>query len=178
MKMLDGLVFENAQSAKDFALRLRDVVNLYGLDGIDIDDEYSQCQNSYVNSLVTVVSEFKKLMPNKIISKALFSDSNYFDARYEGKRLGEVLDHGWEMSYWNASCSRIDAYKNRGMSTDKLGIGVSTTSTALSTAQELLQCTQNQNLSFMVFNVNRNSLTFLNSLWGDVHASEECFNNN
>ena len=170
--------FENVSDAKAFATNLSAVVTRYGLDGIDIDDEYSKCNNEYENSLVTVVTEFKKRMPNKIISKALFRDTEYFLPSYEGKRLGEVLDYGWEMSYWDGSCNRINSYKENGMTANKLGVGVSVSSTSLGTAQGLLSCTEEQGLAFMVFNVNQNSLPFLNGLWKDVHATQSCFENN
>ncbi len=70
--------FTSQQDAQNFAEYLKsDVVDRYGLDGIDIDDEYSAGVPNN-SSLIMVTSIMKTLMPDKIISKALFSDIQYF----------------------------------------------------------------------------------------------------
>lgn len=170
--------FANVQQARAFAEVLKNAVDKYELDGIDIDDEYSKCNQEYENSLIKVTSALREIMPNKIISKALFHDQRYFETEWQHKKLHEQLSYGWEMSYWAASCNRVATYLNAGMSKEKLGIGVSTVITPPSTAKAISTCLKSQQLGggMMVFNVNKHSESFLQSIWPDVKADQSCFN--
>lgn len=77
--------FTSESEATDFVNYLRtDIVDKYGLDGIDIDDEYSKGIPD-LTSLVMVTSIMQQLMPDKSISKALWSDTDYFVPVYNGK---------------------------------------------------------------------------------------------
>ncbi|MBU2710789.1 glycosyl hydrolase family 18 protein [Zooshikella harenae] len=169
--------FANIQQARAFAKVLKNAVDKYKLDGIDIDDEYSKCNREYDNSLIKVTSALREIMPNKIISKALFHDQSYFNAQWQNKKLHEQLSYGWEMSYWSSGCNRVDGYLNSGMSKQKLGIGVSTVITPSSTAKQISACLKARQLGggMMVFNVNRNSETFLQAIWPNVKADQQCF---
>jgi len=106
--------FPNEESARDFARQLADCVDKYGLDGIDIDDEYScyvgsseECANpSQTNdsSLIMATSTLRTLRPEIIISKALCAtgdcyDLQRFSATWNGKTLAQQLSYGWEMRY-------------------------------------------------------------------------------
>ena len=111
------------QAAQDFAQYLKtEVVDKYGLDGIDIDDEYS-AGNANNESLIMVTSFMQQLMPDKIISKALFADEHYFQATWQGKKLADNLTYGWEMSYGGDPQDRLPLYVNVGMAKNKLSCG-------------------------------------------------------
>lgn len=111
--------------AEAFAQYLRDeVVDKYGLDGIDIDDEYSNGEVNY-QSLAMVSTKIKAIMPNKLLTKALFSDSGQFQAKWQGHSLAENLDYGWYMVYNDPSASSLDQYVALGMAKEKLLVGFS-----------------------------------------------------
>ncbi|WP_083922680.1 glycosyl hydrolase family 18 protein [Microbulbifer variabilis] len=170
--------FADEQSADDFAQQLKDAVDQYGLDGIDIDDEYSQCSQTYSDSLVKVTSALREKMPNKIISKALWSDTDAFQAEWNGKKLGDQLTYGWEMSYWlGSSCtSRIQNYLNLGVDRSKLGVGASTVLNTASAASALASCNENNNLGggTMIFNVTKDSSSYLSTVWPGTSEIPNC----
>lgn len=118
--------FTDQASAQAFVNYLNtDVVTPYGLDGIDIDDEYSNGQ-VYETSLPMVTTLMKKTMPNKLITKALWADSSEFMSNWNGNKLGENLDYGWEMSYYNGDAnSRLGFYAGYGMKPRQLCLGFS-----------------------------------------------------
>lgn len=118
--------FTDEQSAAYFVKQLADCVAAYGLDGIDIDDEYS---NGTPNptSLVMVSTMMRQSMPRTIISKALFRDIGNFQTNWQGSTLADNLDYGWEMSYWDPDgVGRLRPYLEAGMKPGQLGLGVST----------------------------------------------------
>src|SRR5215203_4074402 len=64
----------------------------FGLDGIDIDDEYSI--GTPTNACLAMVTTLlRQALPGKIVSKALFQDSQYFGPAWNGHtlRLGDEL---------------------------------------------------------------------------------------
>jgi len=117
--------FADYATADSFAVQCANAVSQYGLDGIDIDDEYSVCTTN-VNSLVLVVSALRsRLGTSKLITKALYNDAPYFTAAYNGKKAGDILDYGWEMNYGITDYSgRLQPYIAAGMPAGKLCIGV------------------------------------------------------
>jgi hypothetical protein len=114
--------FASRRAALDFARYLKEkVVARYGLDGIDIDDEYSSgTPNS--TSLIMVTTLMRQLMPNMIITKALFEDKKYFRAKWRGHTLAENLDYGWEMSYGGPPRPRVAPY-TRWLTKKQLSLG-------------------------------------------------------
>ncbi|MDH4471937.1 MAG: glycosyl hydrolase family 18 protein [Fluviicola sp.] len=117
--------FTSAADATKFADYLKtDVVDKYGFDGIDIDDEYSAGTPNN-SSLIMVTAIMKTSMPDKIISKALFSDIDYFPPNsYHDETLVQTLDFGWEMTYFEESAeNRLSPYSNAGMDKSRLSYG-------------------------------------------------------
>jgi hypothetical protein len=101
------------------------VVAAYGLDGIDIDDEYSSGAPNDT-SLPMVTSLMKQTMPGKLITKALWSDYSVFEANWNGKTLGANLTYGWEMSYYRGGPDeRLEFYTRYGMNKNQLCLGFS-----------------------------------------------------
>lgn len=109
--------------AWNFALQLQQVVETYGFDGIDIDDEYADPDKSIPGSLAMVTSMIKQLMPDKILSKALWADSEYFGPTYKGVGLAQTLTCGWQMSYDGTPQYDLPPYVEAGMAKDALAYG-------------------------------------------------------
>src|SRR5215475_1574064 len=125
--------FTNQTSAYAFADQLLEAVHKYGLDGIDIDDEYSKGQ-SRLDSMIMVTSRLREQMPSLIISKALQdSDHEYFKHSWNGRTLAGQLTYGWDMMYrhvGNDGLWRLGPYTSEPpeprmrMKPHQLGLGV------------------------------------------------------
>jgi hypothetical protein len=157
--------FTNEADAMDFAQQLAACVNQYGLDGIDIDDEYSTCTANN-SSLIIITDAMRQLMPNKIISKALFQDLQYFQAQWKGMKLSDTLTYGWEMSYGGADgLGRLEPYVKTGMQKNQLSVGVWQNSDAPENVKKLTQCMMDNNFGgMMVFDVTKQSQNFLSNI--------------
>jgi hypothetical protein len=114
--------FPSPADAQTFAEQLNYVVETYGLDGIDIDDEYSD-GTPQDGALAMVTSMMRTLMPDKIISKALWQDSQNFGPTYQGVGLAQTLNYGWYMGYGGAPQYSLPDYAGYGMSPAGLGMG-------------------------------------------------------
>lgn len=114
--------FRSASDAQTFVKQLEVAVSTYGLDGIDIDDEYS-AGSSVSSSLAMVTSMMKTAMPDKIISKALWDDTQYFGVVYENSTLEQSLTYGWEMSYGSPPADVMPKYVSAGMNKSALSKG-------------------------------------------------------
>jgi len=155
--------FTTYRAADAFAVLCANAVTQYGLDGIDIDDEYSSCTTD-TNSLVLAVSALRsRLGTTKYITKALFSDIQYFNATYNGKKAGDILDYGWEMTYDSANYSgRLQPYVNAGMAKTKLSIGVDVNASDQTTAGQFAR--NNGYAGVMIYNVSNNSQASLSKV--------------
>lgn len=118
--------FTDQSTAQAFVDYLNsDVITPYGLDGIDIDDEYSNGR-AYDTSLPMVTTLMKQTMPTKLITKALWDDQSVFQANWNGNTLGANLTYGWEMSYYSGDAnSRLSFYTQHGMNKNQLCLGFS-----------------------------------------------------
>jgi hypothetical protein len=114
--------FKSEDDARNFVAQLQDLTTRYKLDGIDIDDEYSEGP-ALPTSLPMVTSFMRRAMPDKIISKALFADLHLFNKRFQGSSLADNLTYGWEMSYGEAPHHRLPAYVDAGMLRQSLALG-------------------------------------------------------
>ena len=110
--------------AQRFAHQLQVVTDTYGFDGIDIDDEYSNGQ-AYDDSLPMVTEMMRALMPDLIISKAIYMDSGPFSGSYQGTTLAQNLTYGWNMTYGESPDQLLPAYVQAGMSPSALMMGYS-----------------------------------------------------
>src|SRR5581483_2022379 len=102
--------FTSESDAAAFAQYLQsDIIGEYGLNGIDIDDEYSTGSPNDT-SLIMVTTIMRSIMPDTVISKALWSDASDFAATWNGRTLAGNLSYGAEMSYGGPPQYRLPAY--------------------------------------------------------------------
>ena len=155
--------FTTYGSADSFAIQCAAAVTKYGLDGIDIDDEYSTCTTN-TSSLVIALSALRsRLGTSKYLTKALFDDIQYFSATYNGQTAGEILDYGWEMTYGDTDYSgRLSPYVSAGMAKTKLAIGIDINGTDQTAASKFVK--SNGYAAVMVYNVANNSQTNLSKV--------------
>lgn len=116
-----GVANLSPEAAADFARELKSYMDVYGLDGVDFDDEYSSYNkleniNDYHPSqgfefpvggapAARLVYECRKIMPDKIISWYDFED--YFPrGSVEGEEVGPMLSY----SYWGAYANWRDRH--------------------------------------------------------------------
>jgi hypothetical protein len=160
--------FTSEAAAQGFVDQLVAAVDKYGLDGIDIDDEYSAGEPNDT-SLAMVTTLMRQAMPGKIVSKALFADSQYLKPTWQGHTLPGNLVYGWEMSYGGDYADRLQPYVRAGMSKSQLAIGVST-DMGNDGAAAASFVRQNGYGGIMVFDVTKNSTDYLsgisNALYG------------
>lgn len=154
--------FTQQSVAQNFVDQLAAAVQKYGLDGIDIDDEYSNCQTN-LTSLAMVTTLMQQTMPGKIISKALFQDIQYFGPTWEGNTLANTLTYGWEMTYGYPNYgARLQPYVDKGMGKNQLAIGVSTDDCDGGPAASFIK--SNGYGGVMVFNVTNDSTSCLSQI--------------
>jgi hypothetical protein len=154
------------RAAKKFARKIVAMVNQYELDGVDIDDEYSTCAtNNYSMIMLAKAIKSNPRFKGKLLTKALFSDADYFQSSYKGHRLAEYLDYGWEMTYSSSNFDgRLSVYLQNGMTADQLMIG-GWASTSYPDPYQIGQYTVKKSLAgSMVYDVTRFSQQYLTQL--------------
>lgn len=114
--------FTNQTDATNFASYLQTLINQYQLDGIDIDDEYSN-GTPVSDSLAMVTTIMRQKMPDILITKALFDDLQYFGVSWNGTTLENNLNYGWQMSYGSSPEWVLPDYVNAGMNPNQLSMG-------------------------------------------------------
>jgi len=114
-----------------FAKSVRaDIIDKYGLDGIDIDDEYGGPPD--VQRFMNAVGALRAELPNLLLTKALWRDTVYFKTPVAaglpnaGKYLAQLLDFGCTMSYaeYDEQIAAIRSYNQLGLGWNQLLIGV------------------------------------------------------
>jgi len=108
--------FENVAAARDFAIQLSAAVQLYGLDGIDFDDEYAGYGNNGLpqpnaNSFLWLIRELRTLIPDKIISFYYYGPAA---SRLQSGDLyaGDFLDYSWNAMYGTYSVPNVPRMDN------------------------------------------------------------------
>lgn len=118
-----------------FSWLQNEVIDKYGLDGIDIDDEPPGAPpGSTGQRFLNTVGVMRHYLDGKIISKALWSDLSFFGLSVssstpynQGKTLNELLDMGCTMAYgfgYDGQVSNAQQYLDVGFPAQKLCIGV------------------------------------------------------
>lgn len=90
----------------------------YGLDGIDVDDEYAQSGDTLVDTIKAMRMTFDA---DKIVSKALWNDLNVIPQIKNYLTYGGIMNYGDSASYLE---SVYTSYINQGMANHQLMIGV------------------------------------------------------
>jgi hypothetical protein len=172
--------FSNEVDVRNFVAQVVQCVETYGLDGIDIDDEYS-AGTPIADSLAWVTTLLRQALPGKIVSKALWQDSQFFQASWNGHGLAENLSFGWEMSYGCDGASRLDPYLRDGMVKAQLAAGVTLDNYDKSSAEALATFIRSNGFGgIMIFDVGTDSGEALsdisNVLWSQQTISDSrCF---
>lgn len=89
-------------AAKDFAKELKAYLDIYGLDGIDFDDEYTNYNNSNPGpgfetrsraNFARLVYECRQVFGNKLIGVYEYGSLDSPDGEVEGMKVGDIVDY-------------------------------------------------------------------------------------
>lgn len=89
-------------AAKDFAQELKAYLDIYGLDGIDFDDEYTNYNNSNPGpgfekrsraNFARLVYECRQVFGDKLIGVYEYSSLDSPDGEVEGVKVGDIVDY-------------------------------------------------------------------------------------
>ena len=107
------------------------LIDAYGLDGIDIDDEWAPTDPQ---AFMDTVGTLRNFMSGSLLTKALWDDDAHFqtavssDAPYNGgAMLSSLLDLGCTMAYGYSFSGQVQAiatYQGYGMTWNQLCVGV------------------------------------------------------
>lgn len=140
--------FPNRAAAKDFALQVANTVYTYGLDGVDIDDEYSGYGNNGTgqpnsSSFVMFLQELKAAMPDKLITFYYIGPVTSRQS-YNGDLAGNYIDYSWNAYYGTYSAPSVSPLNNSKLSAAATWIQNSNSgSTSSSTLANLATRTKN-----------------------------------
>ena len=131
--------FPSQSAASAFARQLSDAVTKYGLDGIDFDDEYADYGNNgtgqpNASSFVYLVSALRQDMPSKLITLYDIGPAAS-SLSYGGVDVTKDFNYAWNPWYGSWDVPSI-ALPKSDLSPAAIQIGVTSTSTAASLAQE------------------------------------------
>ncbi|MCS4303212.1 endo-beta-N-acetylglucosaminidase H [Chryseobacterium sp. BIGb0232] len=103
--------FPNREAAKDFALQVAHTVYTYGLDGVDLDDEYAGYGNNGTgqpnnSSFVMLLQELKAAMPDKLITFYYYGDAISRQS-YNGDQAGNYINYSWNPYYGTYSAPNV-----------------------------------------------------------------------
>lgn len=89
-------------AAKDFAMELKAFLDIYGLDGIDFDDEYTNYNNSNPgpgfekrsrDNFARLVYECRQAFGDKLIGVYEYGSLDSPDGEVEGVKVGDIVDY-------------------------------------------------------------------------------------
>ncbi|MFB9660278.1 endo-beta-N-acetylglucosaminidase H [Glycomyces mayteni] len=132
--------FPSQQAAAAFADELGDVVDAYGLDGIDFDDEWSNYGANGTgpandSSFVYLVSALRdRLGPDKLITFYNIGPAAAA-TEYGGVRAGDLLDYAWNPWYGSWSAPQIPGMEAQQLAPGAVNLTATSSGTAASFAQ-------------------------------------------
>lgn len=103
--------FPTREAARDFALQIAHTVYTYGLDGVDLDDEYADYGNNGTgqpnnSSFVMLLQELKAAMPDKLITFYYLGPATTRQS-YNGDAAGNYIDYSWNAYYGTYSAPSV-----------------------------------------------------------------------
>ncbi|MGC5744633.1 endo-beta-N-acetylglucosaminidase H [Chryseobacterium sp. NFX27] len=112
--------FPNREAARDFAQQLAHTVYTYGLDGIDLDDEYAGYGNNGTgqpnsSSFVMLLQELKAAMPDKLITFYYLGPATSRQS-YNGDAAGNYINYSWNPYYGTYSAPVVPPLNNTKLS--------------------------------------------------------------
>ncbi|WP_185289492.1 endo-beta-N-acetylglucosaminidase H [Chryseobacterium lactis] len=140
--------FPNREAAKDFALQVANTVYTYGLDGVDLDDEYAGYGNNGTgqpnnSSFVMLVQELKAAMPDKLVTFYYYGPATTRQS-YNGDQAGNYIDYSWNAMYGTYSAPNVPPLTKTKLSASAIWIQNSNSgSTSASTLSSLATSTKN-----------------------------------
>lgn len=162
--------FPNREAAKDFALQIANTVYTYGLDGVDLDDEYSDYGNNGTgqpnsSSFVMLLQELKAAMPDKLITFYYLGPATSRQS-YNGDQAGNYIDYSWNAYYGTYSAPNVPPLTKAKLSAAATWIQNSNSgSTSASTLANLATKTKNDGYGvFMWYDLNgANNASYLST---------------
>ena len=114
----------NIAAAKDIARQLRAIVDSYGLDGIDFDEEWADygtngLPGTNTTSYARILYETRKLLPDKLITLYWIGVSGLGN-QVEGMNPGELVDYSYN-AYYGSWSEMPSSTSFRGFSKEKWG---------------------------------------------------------
>lgn len=166
--------FTSRAAAKAFAKTISDTISFYGLDGVDFDDEYADYGNNGTgqpndSSFVMLVSELRKLMPNKLITFYYFGPATT-RLSYKGQRIGDLVNYSWNAIYDTYSAPNVPGLSKSQLSAAAVKIN----STSAATAKQLAQRTKTDGYGvFLCYDLHGNDeSTYLSSFSNALYNSD------
>lgn len=122
-----GMSSLSDEAAADFAQELKAYMDIYGLDGIDFDDEWSAYSTNpspgyekpSVENYTRLIYECRKQMPDKLLGIYEYRGSDAPNGNVEGVTAGELVDYMCYGTYGNYGKEREEMFT--GLSRDKYG---------------------------------------------------------
>ncbi|WP_241330141.1 endo-beta-N-acetylglucosaminidase H [Chryseobacterium arthrosphaerae] len=140
--------FPNREAAKDFALQVAHTVYTYGLDGVDLDDEYAGYGNNGTgqpnnSSFVMLLQELKAAMPDKLVTFYYYGPATTRQS-YNGDQAGNYIDYSWNAMYGTYNAPSVPPLAKTKLSAAATWIQNSNSgSTSASTLSSLATSTKN-----------------------------------
>ncbi|REC48880.1 endo-beta-N-acetylglucosaminidase H [Chryseobacterium pennipullorum] len=125
--------FPNREAAKDFALQVAHTVYTYGLDGVDLDDEYAGYGNNGTgqpnnSSFVMLLQELKAAMPDKLITFYYYGPATSRQS-YNGDQAGNYINYSWNAMYGTYNAPNVPPLNKTKLSAAATWINNTSTST-------------------------------------------------
>jgi hypothetical protein len=112
--------FPTREAARDFAQQIAHTVYTYGLDGVDLDDEYAGYGNNGTgqpnnSSFVMLLQELKLAMPDKLITFYYIGPAISRQS-YNGDAAGNYINYAWNPYYGTYSAPSVPPLTNSKLS--------------------------------------------------------------
>ena len=131
--------FASQDAAADFAGQVRDTLNQYGLDGVDLDDEYADYGTNGTpqpndQSIGWLISALRADLPDKLVTFYNFGPSSD-SLSSSPASVGSQLDYSWNAIYDTYNAPQIPGLSDGSLSAAAIDIPTTPSSDAASFAQ-------------------------------------------